>query len=220
MPVSETEDGERQLCCSRCSLVYGTEILYATGTVGLAFIKNGNHYNVSGYTGANHKVFIPAYHNGLPVLGVNAYALSQKHHVTHLEIAEGVQIIGQAAFLQTPLFCVTLPQSITRIDGAAFSQTNLTSFEVPVSVVSLSPAVFSGTGLSNLTVAEGNTRYHSYGNSVIETVSDTLIIGTKNSVIADYVSGIGDYAFNAIVGLSDSFFASLETKGKRKSGFA
>ena len=48
-----------------------------------------------------------------------------------------------------------------------------------------------------ITVADGNTVYHSAGNCLIETESKTLVLGCKNSVIPTdgSVTSIGEYAF-------------------------
>ena len=49
--------------------------------------------------------------------------------------------------------------------------------------------------LPSITVAEGNTTYHSEGNCLIETATDRLVLGCKTSVIPAYTTSIGDWAF-------------------------
>ena len=64
---------------------------------------------------------------------------------------------------------------------------------------------FTGcTGLTTITVADGNTKYHSDGNCIIETESKKLILGCKNSIIpADgSVTSIGHTAFRNCTGLT------------------
>lgn len=95
---------------------------------------------------------------------------------------------------------------VTKIDSWAFNGcSGLTSITIPDSVKSID--MWSFTGLNNLEtiyVNSGNTNYYSSGNSVIETATKTLIIGTKNSVISDdgSVTSIGKNAFNGRTGLA------------------
>ena len=73
------------------------------------------------------------------------------------------------------------------------------------SVTSIGSQAFSScSGLTSITVDEGNTKYHSSGNCLIETESKTLITGCKTSVIPDdgSVTSIGSYAFNNCNGLT------------------
>ena len=52
--------------------------------------------------------------------------------------------------------------------------------------------------LEHITVAEGNPRYDSRENcdAVIETATNTLVLGTQNTVIPTSVTHIGDGAFD------------------------
>lgn len=87
---------------------------------------------------------------------------------------------------------------VTSIGYSAFSDTGLTSVTIPDSVTSIGYEAFCGcTGLTRITVAKGNTKYHSAGNCLIETESKTLIAGCKNSIIPtdDSVTSIGGWAF-------------------------
>jgi hypothetical protein len=53
------------------------------------------------------------------------------------------------------------------------------------------------TSLQSITVAANNPIYKSEGNCIIEKATNTLLVGCKNSVIPDYVTAIGDYAFKS-----------------------
>ena len=61
------------------------------------------------------------------------------------------------------------------------------------------------SGLEKITVDRGNKRYDSWGNcnSIIETGTNTLIVGCKNSVIPNSVTSIGDCAFYGCTGLTE-----------------
>ena len=76
---------------------------------------------------------------------------------------------------------------------------------IPDSVTSIGSKAFSGCkGLTSVIVDEGNTKYHSAGNCLIETATKTLILGCKTSVIPTdgSVTSIGYSAFGGCTGLT------------------
>ena len=88
--------------------------------------------------------------------------------------------------------------SVTEIDYYAFYHRGIVNLTIPSSVKKIKSYAFVGCAdLSSITVAYGNTVYHSAGNCLIETASKTLIAGCKNSVIPidGSVTRIGDCAF-------------------------
>ena len=93
-----------------------------------------------------------------------------------------------------------IPNSVTNISGYAFyGCSSLTSITIPGSVTSVGDnAFFSCTKLTNITVGKGNKKYDSRNNcnAIIETNSNTLIVGCKNTVIPNSVTSIGKNAFN------------------------
>jgi len=93
-----------------------------------------------------------------------------------------------------------IPNSVTAIDGYAFYRCNgLTSITIPNSVTSIGDDAFSGCGgLISIVVEEGNAKYDSRNNcnAIIETSSNTLIIGCKNTTIPNSVTSIGKGAFS------------------------
>ncbi len=122
-------------------------------------------------------------------------------------IKEGTICIGFYAFYEcTELTSIIIPDSVTSIGNYAFEDcTGLTAVTIPDSVTSIGNYAFYGcTGLSSITVASGNKKYHSAGNCIIETASETLFLGCKNSVIPTdgSVTSIGYAAFFGCKGLT------------------
>jgi len=123
-------------------------------------------------------------------------------------IQKGVTSIGSGAFRDcSSLESVTIPEGVTSIGDNAFSGCqSLTNVTIPESVTSIGDNMFYDcSGLKKIQVAKGNKIYDSRENSnaIIETKSNNLIIGCKNTIIPDSVTGIGNRAFYSCRGLTN-----------------
>ena len=140
-----------------------------------------------------------------------------------LEFFQGLTSIADSAFMGcTNLQEVMMPQAITRIGGHAFDGcgrlmfaeipemvttigdyayqecTSVTSLFIPFETTSISNSAFRGcSNLEYINVSEQNTIYDSRNecNALIETSSNTLVLGCKNTVIPNTVVTIGTWAF-------------------------
>ena len=131
---------------------------------------------------------------------IGNYAFQGCWGLTSIEIPASVTTIGNAAF-NTCIYLtsINIPANVTTIGNEAFGNcTGLTSITIPASVTSIGYWAFINCiGLESISVAAGNTIYDSRNgcNALIETASNTLIQGCKNTVIPNTVTSIGDYAF-------------------------
>ena len=140
--------------------------------------------------------------------------LSYAHHlylngseVTDLMIPNSVTSIGDNAFYGcSGLTSVTIPNSVTSIGYDAFyGCSGLASVTIPNSVTHIGDNAFSGcTSLSNIVVANDNPNYDSRNNcnAIIETASNKLIAGCKNTVIPNLVTSIDNGAFSGCSSLT------------------
>ena len=172
-------------------------------------------YGCSGLT----SVTIP---NGVTSIGY--YAFYGCSGLTSVTIPNSVTSIGHTAFYGcSGLTSVTIPNSVTSIGDVAFSGCkSLTSVTIPNSVTSIGHATFYGcSGLTSVTIGNGvtsidtealfrgcislnsiivesgNTVYDSRNNcnAIIETASNTLIVGCQSTIIPNSVTSIRWWAF-------------------------
>lgn len=119
--------------------------------------------------------------------------------ITAVTVPEGVTSLSYTFYGFKDLEQVKLPKSLTYIGIGTFDRCRgLTRVTIPASVTEIDADAFSGcTGLISLRVDEKNAVYDSrnHCNAIIETASNTLIIGCKVTEIPASVTGIGPYAF-------------------------
>jgi hypothetical protein len=107
-------------------------------------------------------------------------------------------IEGSAFWGCTALNNIIIGKSVKRIEHQTFINcSSLESISIPPSVEYVDNNAFLGcTGLTNICVENGNDNYHSENNCLIETQTNTVLLGCKNSTIPNYVTKIGHYAFD------------------------
>ena len=91
-----------------------------------------------------------------------------------------------------------IPNSVTTIGSFAFGDSNRTSITIPATITDIRIRAFCGcSDLTFVTVEEGNTIYDSREkcNAIIETKSNSLIVGCRNTVIPSSVTSISNWAF-------------------------
>ena len=115
-------------------------------------------------------------------------------------IPEGTTTIGEFAFYRCiSLQSITIPESVTKIgDGAFLDCSSLQSITIPKSVTEIGRGAFSGcSSLQSIVVAKGNPKYDSREgcNAIIETATNTLIVGCPSTIIPESVTEIGSHAF-------------------------
>lgn len=128
-------------------------------------------------------------------------------NLTSVILSDGLTNIGAMAFYNCyRLSSLTLSKTLESIGQNAFYRcSQLSSFTIPKSLTNISSDIFYGcSSLSSIKVEEGNPVYDSRGdcNAIIETETNTLILGCKNTIIPMDILHIGYGAFSQCSGLS------------------
>lgn len=130
-----------------------------------------------------------------------------RNSLTFITFDEGIKTIGSYMFKDQSSFSTfSLPDSIEHIGNNAFDNcTSLTSFTVPRSTISIGNSVFNNCqNLTSLSTNPNNNHFDSRNNcnAIIETSTNILVLGCKNTVIPNDVVSIGDGSFYGIKGFS------------------
>lgn len=174
-----------------------------TGLSDFAYSTSLGAITITGYSGTNDSITIPATINGYPVTGIGSGAFADDTTVTN----------------------VIIPGSVTNIGDFAFKGSGLINVTLPASVISLGESVFGlCDSLTNISVSATNPAYSSLGGVLFDKGQHTLIQYPGGSTAGDYtvpsgVTAIGDDAFygtfevgnvtipNSVTSIGDDAFA-------------
>lgn len=123
------------------------------------------------------------------------YIITNKYPTTTKVIIPKTDRIGTAVFYGcTMLEEITIPEGVKKISFCAFYKcSNLLNIKIPASVEIIEPAVFYGCDkIETIIVSPENKVYDSRDNcnAIIETATNNLIIGCKNTKVVDSVFNI------------------------------
>lgn len=133
----------------------------------------------------------------LKYIGQNAFEKCD-FKTESIQLPEGLETIESNGFEECSLKEIILPSTLKTIGQNAFMNNFLTSITIPKSVTQIGYAPFYGANdIAEIIVEDGNTVYDSRNNcnAIIETSSNKLIAGCKNTVIPNTVKIIGADAF-------------------------
>jgi len=145
---------------------------------------------ITGYTGDDDEVDIPATIDGRPVTKIGEEAFMDQFGIYSVTIPPGVTEIGDRAFNWAYfLQKVTIPNSVIRIGEAAFEYTQLWSVTIPESVTEIGPYAFANIDLLEDVTLPGSL-------AEIPDHAFYHCVGLESVVIPEGVVRIGDSAFS------------------------
>ena len=126
------------------------------------------------------------------------YMFSNKQTLRTVVLPDSITIIKEQAFNQCEnLISVNIPNGVNTIEREAFRKCGIHNITIPASTTSLDESAFKWTPLETISVDSGNQVYDSRNNcnAVIDTSTNTLVIGASNTIIPSSVVKIGYCAF-------------------------
>lgn len=120
--------------------------------------------------------------NSVKNIGINAFFGC--NNITNIVFPNSLVSIGACAFEGCAIANITIPKNVTQIGRRAFGKSKY---------------------IESILVESGNSVYDSRSNcnAIIETSTNTLISGCKNTKIPNSVTSIGDCAFHVCTTLTD-----------------
>jgi len=175
-------------------------------------ITNGT-ITITGYTGPDGAVTIPAAINGLSVTSIGVGAFWGRTSLTSVTLPDTVSNIGENAFFDcTSLTSVTIGKGVISIGKGAFEKSSLTGITIPDSVTNIGYGAFSFcVGLTNVTIG---TNVTSIGVGAFWDCSGLTSITIPASV-TEFESDIGTYTFFGCTNLTSVFFRGNAPMGDR-----
>lgn len=175
----------------------------------VCFLNSTNTLN--GVQGAAYSgdIVIPAEvtysSNTYPVVAIEEDAFTYCSGITSVSLPSSVKEIEKFAFFEcTGLRTISLSEGLESIGNSAFYRClALEEIHLPSTLNEVGNTAFSlCKNLTSLTVAEDNPTIDSRENcnAIIETATNTMLLGLKTSSIPSSVTAIGDHAFQNEIG--------------------
>ncbi len=191
------EDAVSGTCGDTISWILGSNgTLLIEGTGKLSYPSQQDKNSWYPYIDKIKKVIIK---EGITEISFSVFEMC--YNLTSVELPEGMTSIGNMAFYECyNLSDINFPESMTSLGSEVFySCSSLSHLKIPANLTSIGEYTFNGCSkLDSIEVAKENPVYDSRNNcnAIIETKSNKLITGCKNTKIPDNVTSIATYAIS------------------------
>lgn len=141
---------------------------------------------------------------GVSEIGKNAFL--DTWNITDISLPSTLRIVGESAFgVCRSLESINIPEGVVDIGDNAFSCCfAMDEVYIPASAANIGESAFFGcVNLEKIVVSENNTAYDSRkdSNALIDTQTNILLTGCRNTIIPEGVTSIGKSAFVSIENL-------------------
>ncbi len=175
-----------------------------------------NTIAITGYTGTNVALVIPANINNLLVTSIGSYAFASNSLLASVTIPGSVTSIGDDAFFYCEnLSSVTISNGVSIIGELAFFYCwSLEYVTIPASITSVGDGAFANSGMTDIMVDRSNPFYSSV-DGVLFDKGQTTLVGFPSGVYGTYtipstVTNISQWAFSYCF-LSESSGSNLNS---------
>lgn len=130
---------------------------------------------------------------------IKEYAFYDCRFLKEINFPEGLTTIGDRAFESNSIRNLELPSSITTIGYAAFTGNKYEELVIPEALTDIGVSAFSENyQLESIVVDPNNPAYDSRNNcnAIIETDTNILLTGTKNTIIPNDIVELADDSFS------------------------
>lgn len=200
-------------------LAAGTAI-FAQSEDDFGIVQRGGGITVTGYTGTQVEVVIPARISGIAVYSIGSGAFSGKG-LAKVTLPAGLRTIEDSAFSDNHLTTVVIPNTVTGIANDAFSGNQINELTLSSRLAFLGGGAFAGNRIERLVIPA--TLDQIPGSAFRECAVKVLDLGGAKTVVArafegaeaESVTVAAGVNINAMCGLDPSFINFYNSNGKK-----
>ena len=197
-------------------------VVFAQSEDAFEIVQKSGGITVTGYTGTQTEVAIPARISGLAVYSIGSGAFTGKG-LTKVSLPTGLRTIEDSAFSNNLLTSVVIPNTVTGIANDAFSGNQITELTLSSRLVFLGGGAFAGNRMESLVIPA--TLEQIPGSAFRGNAIRVLDLGGAKTVVARAFEGAAVESvkvaaganINALCGLDQSFI-NVYNNGDKKAG--
>ena len=148
-----------------------------------SFILSGNGYALTGYSGTDTEVTVPAEYMGKSVTIINSRAFYDCSFITKISLPNTIKEIGNSAFgYCTALKTIEIPACFRILDSVFIGCTSLEEVTLPDGLISIGNNLFTNcNSLNKVTILSGNVARYAFADCAN---LEEIIVGENVSSVA------------------------------------